>query len=217
MNSSGSATGGGSATSTGGASGTGAVVGCDASNTEIAPEDGVIAEFMGSGDIAGEIVARGTPLPTYTTNGVLHIMVDAPATNEILSVGIHFDSCVDATRFNGVQFSVNASLADCPSGTEPAAASLGLVVVDSGHLYDDGSPMSHGSHGTGPPGSIPAHAWLTSAQVTSGPQTVTMPFVALSGYPATPFDEAKLTGVRWAFSFQGSCVADVTIDDVRFY
>jgi hypothetical protein len=45
-----------------------------------------------------------------------------------------------------------------------------------------------------------------------------MPFVVLSGgYPATPFDEAKLTGVRWAFSFQGSCVADVTIDDVRFY
>jgi hypothetical protein len=28
---------------------------------------------------------------------------------------------------------------------------------------------------------------------------------------------AKLTGVGWAFVFADSCVAEITLDDVRFY
>jgi hypothetical protein len=52
-----------------------------------------------------------------------------------------------------------------------------------------------------------------------------MPFAGvLAGFPKTPIDQAKVTGVGWAFSIAPStdsdappCVADLTIDDVRFY
>ena len=81
------------------------VRGCGASNTTVAPPDGLIATFMGAGggsgnDIAGDIFALGTPAPTTTTtNGALHIAMNAPSASmaQELFVVDHFKDCVDGT------------------------------------------------------------------------------------------------------------------------
>jgi hypothetical protein len=193
-------------------------VGCDASNTILAPEDGLITTFMGADGVVGEVGSRGDASPTYDiADGALHIAVNAPAgTVDTLSVGYRFESCLDATAFDGVEFSVSGSLADCPSGTEPEAVALGLVVRDSAHVPAEGSPL--GSHATGPVDAIPPHKWLSAAQVTAMPQTVRIPFAVFVGLqPPAPFDKTKLIGGGWAFAFPGTCIADITIVDVSFY
>jgi hypothetical protein len=136
------------------------------------------------------MAARGTPAPTYDIrDAALHVMVNAPAgTAEILAASYQFESCVDASAFSCVEFSISGSLADCPSGTEPEAVSIGLVVRDSAHVTDNGPTVR-----------IPFDVTPTCCQ------------------PATPLDLAKLTGVGWGFFFDGSCVTDITLDDVRFY
>ena len=213
---------------TGGSSGTSGVpgtdgavaLGCNASNTTVAPADGVIATFMGANggvDIPGSFSPpSGAAGPTYTTDGILHVTLDAVRTSEVQVrlVVDHFDSCVDATQFEGVQFSI--------SGSRPGCA-FGFFAEDGPHLYNFGQPS--GSHGSGPLGSHPTFVTLTDAQIAAEPQTVMIPFASLAdGFPATPVDKTKITGVGWVFfvgpSTDGgatSCVADLTIDDVRFY
>jgi hypothetical protein len=195
------------------------VPGCAASNTTVAPADGLIATFMGAdggSDIMGDVFTVGDPAPTYSTDGALHIVLTAPTTStaQTLLVVDHFKDCVDATAFTGVEFSISGSLSGCK---------LAYFTEDSVHLYDDGSP--HATHGTSRAGFHPAFMALADSQVTSVPQTLRVPFAALSaGFPLRPIDETKITGAGWVFlidpSTSGgapSCVADLTIDDVRFY
>ena len=203
-----------------GAAGTSGVVGCNASNTTVAPADGIIATFTGADggvDITGSFSPpSGAAGPTYTTDGILHVTLDAARTSEVQVrlVVDHFNSCVDATQFAGVQFSISGSRSGCH---------FGFFAEDSPHLYNFWQPS--GSHGTGPLGSHPTFATLTADQVASVPQTVMIPFASLAdGFPATPVDKTKLTGVGWVFfvapSTDGgatSCVADLTIDDIKFY
>ena len=67
--------------------------------------------------------------------------------------------------------------------------------------------------------------WLATNQMTSIPRTMKMDFSGQwGGSPATPVDRAKLFVVAWQFtvdattgSAPNSCIADLTIDDVRFY
>ena len=197
------------------------VLGCAASNTTRAPADGLIAMFSGANggsDIAGDVVALGDPAPTYTTDGTLHITVDSPSTpvSQTLEVVDRFQDCVDATAFTGVQFSISGSLSGC---------ALRYFTEDSAHLYDDGDPMSHAHHGIAGPGFLAPFITLTPGQVTSAPQTLMMPFAAASGvFSPRPFEPGKVTGFGLAFvvdpataSGAPSCVADLTIDDVRFY
>jgi hypothetical protein len=195
------------------------VPGCNASNTTVAPADGLIATFMGAGgtDIPGVVLAWGTPTPTYATDGQLHITLDAPATptNQVLFVADRFQDCIDAADFAGVQFTISGSFSGC---------TLAYFTEDSVHLFDDGDPV-YGSHGVGFPGARPLLKTFASGQVTSAPQTVMIPFTALAhGDPETPIDIAKVTGLGWVFFVDAStgagtpsCVADLTIDDVRFY
>jgi len=195
------------------------VDGCGASNTTVAPPDGLIAAFMGAdggNDIPGEIFAPGGSTLTFTTSGGLHLSVNAPATpvTQDLLVVDHFQDCADATAFTGVEFSISGSVSGC---------TLGYFTEDSVHLFDDGTP--HGTHGTARAGIGPAVVALTASQVTSTPQTVRVPFAAqLRPPPPRPFDTSKVTGIGWAFSLAAStdaatppCIADLTITDVRFY
>lgn len=186
-----------------------AVVGCGPSNTNAVPQGGRLD------DIPGRFSTFGVPAPTVTTNGALHITVNAPPTSQfrvVLAVD-HFDSCIDTTAFTGVRFNISGTVSGC---------ALLHFVEDSVHLHDDGIPMSSGSHGTGPEGSVPANASLTDGAATLLAETKTIPFGNLAGsVPATPLDRAKVTGLGWAFinlpSQPGDCVADLTIDDVSFY
>jgi hypothetical protein len=196
--------------------------GCSASNTSAAPMDGLVTTFAGAGDgvdILGVfgVGVRG-PAPTYTTDGALHITLNAPVTpqSQVLRVDLQFNNCVDATRFEGVQFSIGGSVSGC---------TLAFGARDSAHVYYDGTPMARESHGTGAMGAHSSFTTLTAAQITWAPQTLTMPFASQSGgLPATLIDRSKLTDLKWIFFVDpstaggpASCTADLTINDVRFY
>ncbi|MFL5304490.1 MAG: hypothetical protein ACJ8F1_04725 [Polyangia bacterium] len=197
------------------------VFGCDSSNTIHAPTDGLLATFAGTtggSDVAGDILAFGAPAPTFTADGGLHVTLNAPATSTDPAplVVYRFRDCVDASAFTGAQFSISGSLSGC---------TLRYFTEDSANLAYDGDPTSHTDHGTGSPGALPPFATLAAGQITSLPQTVKLPFSAhLSVTSALPINPAKITGLGWAFSADAStgagttsCVADLTVSDVRFY
>lgn len=196
---------------------------CTPSSTRLAPADGLIADFMGADDgieIGGELVKYGdrpNPIdglgsPTYTTSGgTLHITENAPATSapRYLGVLISFDGCVDASAFAGVQFSISdASLGGCTM-----VYATGDVVHQSAST---GLPYA-----TGAPSAYPPQSAVTPEQA---PATLMMPFVGgpSGSSPGIPIDTTKLTFVLWEFYVAPSggalpCVADVTVDDVKFY
>jgi hypothetical protein len=198
------------------------VPGCHPSNTALAPADGLITAFTGSGDGVGilgvfAVGARG-PAPSFTTDGALHITLNAPLTptSQVLRVDLQFDDCVDATPFTGVQFSISGSVSGC---------TLAYGSRDSAHTYFDGTPMARERHGTGGEGAHSPFTNITAAQLTAAPQTLRMPFAGqMGGVPPTLIDRSKLTDLKWIFFVDpstpggpSSCVGDVTIDDVRFY
>jgi len=201
------------------------VRGCSASNTVAAPAGGLVTSFDGAGGGANITTVRGDAIvgppgaaPAITTNGALHITVDAPvlSTAQVLAAHFLFQDCVDASAFTGVQFSISGSVSGC---------ALVQVTQDSAHLPYDPSSAEPTRHGTAAAGGRPHTTRLTADQITSAPQTLRMPFAGQSGgVPATPIDTSKLTRMAWAFvvdpaSVGGptSCTADVVVDDVRFY
>ncbi|MEP6652225.1 MAG: hypothetical protein ABJA82_02640 [Myxococcales bacterium] len=187
------------------------VLGCGPSNTIAVPAGAQV------GSIPGRFWAHGVPAPTIINEMPLHVAVHAAPTSQFraLIVVDHFESCVDASAFTGVQYTISGTVSGC---------ALVHFVEDSAHLFDDGIPLSSGSHGTGPVGSNPAIFSLSKGSATTLAQTLKVPFADLAGSkPATPIDRAKVTGLGWAFLSgplgpgPGDCVADLTIDDVRFY
>ena len=204
-------------------------VGCNSSNTVAAPADGFITTFDGqqngvSGGVDIWPVQAEVPIgpyasaPRFTTNGALHITLNAPVTStaQVLLIDFAFDKCVDATAFTGLQFSISGSLSGC---------TFGQCTQDSAHLHDSGGFAGPQRHGIGAAGAHPNSGVLTPDQITQQPQTVMMPFAAQTGgVPATPTDKSKLTWIDWVFRVDpytaggpASCTADLTIDDVRFY
>jgi hypothetical protein len=198
------------------------VLGCDASNTTRAPANGLVATFMGptgGSNIAGDVVGLGDPALTFTTDGALHVTFNghARSTTPGPLLAYRFRDCVDALAFTGVQFSISGSLSGC---------SLHYFTEDSVHLEDDGDPMAHTEHGVGRPGALAPSVSLAAGQITPVPQTLRVAFVSQAGgAPARAINPGKITGLGWAFSADAStaaggpppCVADLTIDDVRFY
>lgn len=199
-------------------------VDCTSSSTRLAPADGLIADFTGADDgieIGGELVKYGDKpnsidgpgSPSYTTTGgALQITENAPATPapRYLGVLISFDGCVDASTFAGVQFSIrDASLGGC------------TMVYTTGDVVHQ-SATTGLPYATGAPSAYPPQATVTTEQT---PATLMMPFVGgpSGGSPGTPVDTTKLTFVGWQFTVDAApggalpCVADVTVDDVKFY
>lgn len=196
---------------------------CTASDTVLAPADGLIADFS---DPAGGInfadsqiltyPIGSTSAPTYTSaSGALHITVNRVATSQPQYLGVVLatsKNCIDATAFTGVQFSISGSFSGC---------TMQYDANDDVHQDDTtGAP-----HASGVAGSYPPQTMIPSTEVTSTAQVLKMPFSdQVGGSPATPLDRARLILVAWQFtvdattsSTPSSCLADLTIDDVRFY
>jgi hypothetical protein len=122
------------------------------------------------------------------------------------------ENCIDATAFSGVQFSISGSFSGC---------AMKYYANDDAHQDD----TTGAAHASGPAGSYPPQTVITANQLTSTAQIFRMPFSGqLGGSPATPVDPARLIIVGWQFdvdastsSTPGSCIADLTIDDVKFY
>jgi hypothetical protein len=197
------------------------VVGCNQSNTVAAPADGLITAFTApdAGVQSWVPTGQAAAAPTFTTDGALRILVDAPvlSTVQVLVVDAPFPECVDASAFTGVQFSISGSLSGC---------TLLQATQDSAHLQYDGSATSSpGTFGTGAIGAHPNSTALTADQITPDPQIVTVPFAAATeGFPATPTDRSQLTYLGWAFHVDPytaggptACQGDLTISGLKFY
>jgi|GEM_PF-2673565 len=201
-----------------GAAGTSGVVGCNASNTIVAPADGIIATFTdanGGVEIGGGVYGlvwppMQTSEPFMVTSGFLHM---TPSGTMVHWVVVYFDSCIDASAFSGVQFSISGSSSGC---------TVEYKTEDSVQLQGD-LPFG-GRHGicsqTVTPGACGGQAAaITTAQITTFPQTLKMPFVGgpFAGSTQMPVDKTKLTQLVWQFAASPSCVTDITVDDIKFY
>jgi len=98
---------------------------CTISSTALAPATGRIADFSSVGGVGGQentipakIVTYGLPKPldpalhSYTTTGGhLNFKINAPATSspQLLGTLLQFDSCIDASAFTGVEFTVSGA------------------------------------------------------------------------------------------------------------
>lgn len=201
---------------------------CTSSSTVAAPAGGLVAEFSASGDsqepVPGRIVSYSIPGPAdagsfnhTTAGGNLTIKINAPATSrpQLLGTMFQFNSCIDASAFSGVQFTISGSFSGCS------------LTYGTGDVEHEDVTLSW-TFSAGPAGSyVPQHR-IAAADLSSTPKTIKLPFTSadIQGNPPTPIDAAKLIFTLWQFivpvaATDGSatppCTANVTIDDVRFY
>lgn len=196
------------------------VHGCNPSNTAAAPTDGLVTAFsIRGGGVQSEVgIGPAEAAPKFTTDGALHITVNAPTTSaaQVLLVDLPLQQCIDASAFTGLQFSISGSISGC---------TFAQATQDSAHLRYDWMAIGPGTHGTGESGAHPNHTVLTPDQITAAPQTLKMPFAAQTGgVPATATDKSMLTWLDWVFLVDpykaggpSACKADLTITDVTFY
>ena len=205
---------------------------CTPSSTSPAPANGLVADFSPAGggtngqgiETSGRVVTYASPKlvgpgsMTYsTTGGHLNIKISAPATSrpQLLGTMIQFDSCIDASAFTGVQFTISGSFSGC---------SMTYATGDVGH--EDMAISS--TFASGQAGSYVPQDKISAGDLSSTPRTIKQPFVGtdIQGNPPTPIDPAKLILTLWQFivpvaaddgSSTPACTASVTIDDVKFY
>ncbi len=186
-----------------------------------APCDGVIAKDFTSVD-AGEVPYGVTTWPgpfikpTYTTdNGTLNISADFPQTAgpQYIGTTLYFLSCLDASAFTGVEFTISGSI----------TSACQLVFGANDVVHDD--------HASDPKGSCDAGSMCYSPNmavkmaVTSTPTTIQVPWIMGSSVPDVPLDPSQLVGVQWQFTIAPAadggtpqnCTADLHITNVKFY
>jgi hypothetical protein len=186
-----------------------------------APCDGVIAKDFSALD-AGEVPYGLTTWPgpfikpTYTTdNGTLNITADFPQTAgpQYIGTTLYFLSCLDASAFTGVEFTI--------SGSITSACALVFGANDVWH-YDVGSDKK-GKCDAG--SSCYAPNMAVKMAVTSTPTTMQIPWIMGSSVPDVPLDPSQLVGVQWQFTIgpaadggtPTNCTADLHITNVKFY
>jgi hypothetical protein len=205
---------------------------CTPSGTSPAPANGLVADFSPAGrgangqgiETSGRVVTYASPKlvgpgsMTYsTTGGNLNIKISAPAISrpQLLGTMIQFDSCVDASAFTGVQFTISGSFSGC---------SLTYATGDVGH--EDMAKSS--TFASGEAGSYVPQDKISASDLSSTPRTIKQPFVVtdIQGNPPTPIDPTQLIFNLWQFivpvaaddgSATPACIASVTVDDVKFY
>ena len=221
-----SATGGkGGSGGGGGAAGAGRMCGSPADAGGVcaaAPCDGVIASDFSALD-AGEVPYGLTTWPgpfikpTYTTdNGTLNIGADFPQTAgpQYIGTTLYFLSCLDASAFTGVEFTI--------SGSVTSACQLIFAANDAEH-DDVGTDMAKGKCDAGSKCYAPNMA--VPMAVTSTPTTMRIPWITGSSVPDVPLDPSQLVGVQWQFTIgpapdggtPQNCTADLHITNVKFY
>jgi hypothetical protein len=180
--------------------------------------DGSNISFGTSPNLGGGIYtysAQGLNMPTVSlvSNGSGQALAIAatPGTpvdsgNAWLGVGSGLGSCVDASAYAGVQFSIKGDLSSCS-------------LVFSVNFSEDNSVTNDPAFGSCTSSSCYPPA---SSTIATGPTdaTYTVLFADMNngGSPMTVVDTRAITGLQWqlAAPLDGSCAANFTIDDVRF-
>lgn len=217
-----SASGGSAGSGTAGASSKDAGSACTG-KTDLAPTDGIIDEFTAIGDagatpsgIPGGYTSYsdppGAPLTITFVNGAVHLVENAAATASPRYVGfvLYFNDCVDASTFKGIEFTVGGTMTGC------------TLQLSANYSENDNkaSDPAKGSCSMPPaPDCYSNQKGVTG--ITDTPTTVQVPWSAFSGgVPAGPTDSTQLTGVQWQLTIPagtGTCAADLSITNVKFY
>lgn len=185
---------------------------CGPSNTTPAPADGLLADFSTKKGPVRTFVPSGFPTTTLSQSTeaghlAMHVSAVPGAKPQILSANMLLDSCVDASGYSGVEFSLSGSLSGC---------SLVYASIDPEHQYYR------------PEGPYPPQLPISAADVTAQPRTFRAPFhdPGIPGNPATPTDASKLSFMQWLVivpvgSIDGTpvppCNGSLAIDDVKLY
>jgi hypothetical protein len=213
--------GGGNSGGSGGGGGSTGTLGCQVSDPPMGAP--TIADFASLDGGAPVLPIGGTfaypmtggPMATVTA-GAWHITdtTTAMTAAQYRGVGIYFNgnaagtNCVDGTAYTGVQFDISGSV----GGTGCTAQ---YSTNDSAHSNNATDPKGAGD--------ATVYAPQAALTVTSTVTQVKMPFTGTGapsgGNPALDIDKAKLTGVQWQFTTaaNGTCMVDITIDNVSFY
>ena len=199
-------------------------------NTDQAPANGVIADFM-STDGGGLAVAGGLTTyggiagPTYIVNpGSVEIMEAVGASpNSPLYAGfvVFFNNCVNACAFKGVSFSIKGSISGC---TMQFSSNFTQDVCNDGTTNTDPKGSYKFDAGTSCPAYSPQ---LNLKNISSTAQTIQVAFddpMLIGGVPETTVDNGHLTGVQWQFTIPQAgdadappCLADITLSNIKFY
>ena len=186
---------------------------CTPDTTVLAPTDGLIADFAeadsgvdGVGNVYF-VYPDGASAPAVSIQGgTLHLTVNAPATQQkqYLGVGIGPEiDCINASAFTGVQFTISGSFSGCV-----------LRFFSADEVHQDLSA-----------GHYPSKTEIAVTQIASDPKLLKMPFSGQTGgNPDEPIDPSKLFFVAWEFTVDAmvgntpsNCVANIAIDNVKFY
>jgi hypothetical protein len=189
---------------------------------QAAPCDGVIASDFSTPDAAEIMYGLTTwgpgPFikPTYSTDGsALNVSTDVPpaAGPQYLGTTLYFNSCLDASFYSGVQFTISGSITGCE-----------LVFGVNDIIHDDHASDSKGTCDAG--SNCYAPNMVVAMPVTSSPTVMQIPWITAGGsVPNVPLNTSQLVGVQWQFNIAPTpdggtpenCTAQVQIKDVKFY
>ena len=188
-----------------------------------APPSALITEF--SDAVAGDPIVFGTPPEisggtfSYAAPGLMPpVLAVAPGANAALAVaanpglptdaangyfgfGLFFNSCVDASAYNAVKFTVNGDLGDC---------SIRFAVTSSQHVSPSDDPRGICTETSG---CFPPSTPITAAG------TSVVPFFGFT-FPGSPnlVDPTSLVGIQWQMDTPPgvACHASFTVDDISF-
>jgi len=123
----------------------------------------------------------------------------ADGTQNFFGFGLFFNSCLDASAFSGVKFTIAGDLGNCGISFATTFSETVSPTDDTRGACTLASCF---------PGSFP----LTSTG------TIIVPFSALSGGSPSVIDPKSIIGVQWQMNqpLGAACVANFTISDVEF-
>jgi hypothetical protein len=149
-----------------------------------------------------------TGTPVYSADGIWQSLtvVASPGTtsdpgNNWLGVGVPFASCIDASAYTGVRFTITGDLGTC---------ALSFVAAPA-----EQSAVANGGACTDP------NCW-SPASPTFGVGTTTARFIDLNGgSPPGPVDPSRLMTIQWQLNVPtdgvtAPCVANFTVSDISF-
>ena len=143
------------------------------------------------------IASGDVPAPAYTTIGggfkLVETYKNTGASTANVGLAFTFSTCVDASAFTGVSFSISGTLSGC---------SLLFQVDDT--------ERSGGGNG-GPS--------LSVDSVPTTGQSISLPWSMIGGQPNGVTDAARIAILIWGFSIPpgANCVSAVDITDLTFY
>ena len=223
---------GGAGGSDGGSSSTcgkNVTTGCTTMNTDQAPTNGLIADFM-TGDaglsIAGGLTSYGgIASPTYIVNAGSVDLMEAAGTSpngpQYAGFVLFFNNCVNACAFKGVSFTIKGTIAGC---TMQYSSNFTEDVCNDGTTSTD----PKGSYRFDAGATCPAYSpQVNLTGISATAQTIKVAFddpMLIGGVPQTTVDNGHITGVQWQFTIpptgdagSGACIANINISDVKFY